>query len=306
MKNILLGLAGGVAVLVIGFVVAVSMQRPATHIERSITMAATPADVFPYVNNFDRWMAWNPWQGLDPDQKVTFSDVREGKGAWYAWDGNDQVGRGKMTITESVPNERVVEDLQFFTPFEAQAVVTMTLAAEGDKTRLTWAYDHEDGFMDKATGLFLDMDAMLGADFQRGLDLLKPLAEKAAAERVAGARVQIRGREGQLGQIDADLLDEPDVGPVFKVVRAADPTFQACTAAALRVDPNLSGRLTLTWKINAGKVEKVAVVHPSSVHERALAGSTVGSCFQAAVEALKFDPALTEEVSGYSWVVSGP
>lgn len=185
MKNVLLGLGGVVGVLVLGFVVTVAMQPETTHVERSIAVAATPADVFPFANNFDNWLKWSPWQDIDPAQKVTFSESHEGQGAWYEWQGNDDVGHGRMTIRESVAPTKIVEDLHFIAPFEATAVVTLSFAAEGDGTKVTWAYDGQNDFMGKAAGLFMDMDAMLGADFEKGLGKLKPLAESAATTRVA-------------------------------------------------------------------------------------------------------------------------
>lgn len=185
MKKVLLGIGGVLGVLVLGFVATVAMQPATTHVERSITVAAAPADAFALVNSFDHWVEWNPWQEIDPAQKVTFSDVREGQGAWYEWHGNDQVGHGKMTIRESAAPSKVVEDLHFIEPFESTAVVTFSFAAEGDGTKVTWAYDGQNDFMGKAAGLFMDMDAMLGADFEKGLGKLKPLAESAATTRVA-------------------------------------------------------------------------------------------------------------------------
>ncbi len=185
MKKVLLGIGGGLGVLVLGFVVAVSMQPDTSHVERSILVAAAPADTFPLANSLDSWLKWSPWQDIDPAQKVTFSESHEGKGAWYEWEGNKDVGHGRMTIRESVAPSKVVEDLHFIEPFEATAQVTLSFVAEGEGTRVTWAYDGENDFMAKAAGMFMNMDAMLGADFEKGLGRLKPLAESAATARVA-------------------------------------------------------------------------------------------------------------------------
>ena len=185
MKKFLMYGGVGLVVVVVGFAGVVAMQPAHAHIERSTTIAAPVADVFPFANDYKLFMAWNPWNQLDPDQKVTFSDNPAGVGAWYAWEGDENVGRGKMTITDVVPDQKVVSDLAFYEPFEANAVVTMTMAADGPGTKVTWGYDTENNFMAKAAGLFMDMDAMLGADFERGLGMLKPAAEKASAERMA-------------------------------------------------------------------------------------------------------------------------
>ncbi|MES2643841.1 MAG: SRPBCC family protein [Myxococcota bacterium] len=188
MKNIVLGVLGVVVVGLVAFVGVVAMQPDEMTMQRSVTVAATPADVFPFANDFEQWQKWNPWRDMDPSQKETFSDNKAGVGAWYAWEGNDKVGKGRMDLRESVQDQKVVHDLHFIEPFESKAVVTFTMAPAGDQTTVTWGFVSEQALMAKAFGLFVDMDAMLGADFQRGLDKLKPLAEAAATERVAAER----------------------------------------------------------------------------------------------------------------------
>lgn len=188
MQKILPMVFGVAAVAIGGLVAVVSMQPDELKVERSVTVAAAPSDVFPYLNDYTHWGTWNPWREMDPSQKETYSDNKVGVGAWYTWDGNDEVGKGRMEIRASVPDQKVVEDLTFIEPFESKAVVTLTLTPAGDQTKVTWAMVSESSFVSKAFGLFNDMDAMLGADFERGLDQLKPLAEATATERVATER----------------------------------------------------------------------------------------------------------------------
>lgn len=185
LQRIVLTVLSGVGFSVVGVCSAAYMQPETTHVERTVTMAAAPADVFVQVNSFDRWVEWNPWKDLDPNQVVTMSEIREGKGAWYEWKGNDDVGHGRMTILESVPPVKVVEELHFLAPFESLAKSTITCTEQGDQTAVTWAFDAKNDFMAKLAGLFMDMDAMLGADFQKGLEQLKPIAEAAAEKRRA-------------------------------------------------------------------------------------------------------------------------
>ena len=184
MKTALKVVGGLVALVVLVVAVMAAGQPDETHVERSVLVAAAPADVFPFANDFDQWMKWNPWQAMDPDQTVTFSDNRVGPGAWYAWK-SDKVGEGKMSIRESVPNEKVTEELAFTAPMASVATVTFSFAPEGDGTRVTWSFDQPNEGMGKVAGVFMDMDKMLGADFERGLDTLKPLAEDAAKARLA-------------------------------------------------------------------------------------------------------------------------
>ncbi len=183
MRKLLLGI-GAVALLAIGGFAGVVAVRPSTlATERSVTVAAKPSDVYPYANDFDGWMKWNPWKDLDPDQKVTFSEPRSGVGAWYEWQGNDTVGRGKMTIRETTPDSRVVWDLAFIEPFASNATVTMLITAEGDGSRVTWAFTSEQDFAGRAFGLLFDMESMLGKDFEKGLARLAPMVEADAEVR---------------------------------------------------------------------------------------------------------------------------
>lgn len=146
---------------------------------------------YPYVNDFARWGSWSPWHALDPNQKITMSPVTAGQGATYEWQGNSDVGKGRMSLRESVQDQKVVEDLAFLEPFESNSVVTFTFTftAQGAATQLTWAMDTENNFMSKAFGLFMDMDAMIGADFEKGLVKLKPLVEADAVARLEVERV---------------------------------------------------------------------------------------------------------------------
>ena len=179
---------GGVLVLVLGFAGVVAMQPATTHVERSITVAATPADVFPYANDYKKFREWNPWDEMDPNIQLTYADNPVGVGAWYEWKGNDKVGSGRMDLKESVADQKVVSKVSFIEPWPSEAIATLSMAPEGDQTRITWAFDMQNNFMSKGMGLFMDMDAMLGKDFQHGLDKLPPLTETAATARLEAER----------------------------------------------------------------------------------------------------------------------
>lgn len=173
------------AVVVIAFLAFVA-TRPATyHIERSVNIAAPPAVVFPYVNSLKNFVLWSPWEKRDPNQKTTFTGPDEGVGAGYAWVGNDEVGEGKMAIVESKPNELVKSDLEFIKPFASKSGVTYTLVPEGDGTKLTWGMDGSNDFTGKLFSVFVNMDTMLGKDFDEGLANLKTLVEAKAKEAPA-------------------------------------------------------------------------------------------------------------------------
>ena len=197
MRRTLTIAVGMVIATLLAFVVIVNGRPDTTHVERSIHVDASPADVFVFGNDLERALEWSPWMGLDPDQEVAFSDRTTGVGAWYTWEGDDKVGKGRQEIVESVADERVVTELQFIEPFESEATATLSLVPEGEGTRVTWAFDSQNGFGAKAMSMFVDMDEMLGPDFQRGLEALKPLAEQAAEDRIDAEMEAAREAEMQ-------------------------------------------------------------------------------------------------------------
>jgi hypothetical protein len=189
MKKVLLGVVGVIGVALVGIVGVASTKPDVVHVERSAAFDATPADVFPYLNDLKKFGEWNPWRKLDPKQTITYSATTAGKGAWYTWKGNDDVGAGKMSIKDSVEGQKVVEDLQFLEPFESTAVVTMSVQVQGEGSKVTWAMDSQQNLMSKVAGLFMDMEGMIGKDFAEGLSNLKPLVEADAGARIEAEKV---------------------------------------------------------------------------------------------------------------------
>ncbi len=174
-RKILIGIG-----VVIGLFVVVVLTRPATfHIERSITMAAPAENAFAQVNDFHAWSAWSPWEKMDPDMKRSFDGAPSGVGAGYAWKGNDKVGQGRMTIEKSDKPSLVAIKLEFIKPFTATNTATFSFAPSAAGTKVTWAMDGEHNFVGKAASLFMDMDKMVGGDFERGLAAMKTAAESA-------------------------------------------------------------------------------------------------------------------------------
>jgi hypothetical protein len=174
-KKILLGVLVVVVVLVLGVVVAAMMQPDTYHVERSRTIDAPPSVVAPHLTDFRMWVEWNPWRELDPQMRLTYSDPASGEDAWYEWHGNDDVGSGKMTITD-IDDDSVAYDLEFIEPFESKADTQITFEPEGTGTHVVWSMDADNDFMGKVFCLFMNMDAMIGADFERGLENLDRVA----------------------------------------------------------------------------------------------------------------------------------
>ena len=145
-------------------------------------MSAPAEIVFARIDDFHQWAAWSPWEKLDPQMQKSFGGAASGVGAEYHWIGNDKVGEGRMTITESRPSERVVVRLEFLKPWPSTSTSTFTLAPEGQGTRVTWAMDGRHDFVSKAMCVFVSMDKMVGTDFERGLAVLGTMAAVEAAE----------------------------------------------------------------------------------------------------------------------------
>lgn len=167
-------------VLVVGFAGVVAMQPADYKIERSTTINAPPSVVFAQVNDFHNWEAWSPWAKLDPNAKNSFEGPSSGVGAIFKWSGNDKVGEGKMTLTESKPNELIRIRLDFLKPFEDTSNVEFTFKPQGDQTVVTWAMTGHKNFVGKAFCLFMNMDKTLGGEFDKGLASMKTAAETAA------------------------------------------------------------------------------------------------------------------------------
>ena len=167
-----------VVVLAVAGVLVLAATRPDTfRVQRATTIKAPPEKVFAFIGDFQRWGAWSPWEKKDPTMKRTFGAATSGVGASYAWDGNKDVGQGRMEIAESVPSTRMAIKLDFVKPFEAHNLVEFTLQPDGGATRITWAMTGDTPYFAKIIHLFFDMDAMVGKDFEAGLANLKAAAE---------------------------------------------------------------------------------------------------------------------------------
>ena len=165
-----------VAVIVAILVIA-AFQPADFKVSRSTLISAPPAALFAEVNELARWKAWSPYEKLDPAMKRTFTGPAAGPGAVYAWEGNSNAGTGRMTVVESVPAEKVAIRLDFVKPMEATSDATFTFMPEGTQTRVTWTMIGHNGYLGKLFCLFLNMDKMVGGQFEEGLATLKQQAE---------------------------------------------------------------------------------------------------------------------------------
>jgi hypothetical protein len=173
LKRILLAVVAALAL----FAVYVALLPSAYRIERTAIVVAPPDAVFTEVNSFRNWEAWSPWAKLDPNAKATFEGPDSGEGAVFHWAGNDEVGEGKMTLTESKPAERIQIRVDFVKPWAGTNMSEFTFKPDGARTIVTWASFGEQGFLGKAICLFMDPDKMIGGQFEKGLANLKSVAE---------------------------------------------------------------------------------------------------------------------------------
>ena len=173
LKTILISLA----VIIVVFLVVVALQPKEFRVARSTAISAAPPAVFAQVNDFHKWAAWNPWGKIDPAMKQTYEGAQSGVGAIYTWSGNNEVGEGRMTIVESRPSDLIRIKLEFFKPFAGVRTAEFTFKPEGDQTVVSWSMTGENNFMAKAIHLFMNMDRMIGGQFERGLADMKTAVE---------------------------------------------------------------------------------------------------------------------------------
>lgn len=176
-------LIGALAVFVpvAGLLGFAATQPDTFRIERSVTVQAPAQAIYPLVSDFHQWQAWSPFEKLDPQMKKTFSGAEHGKGAVYGWSGSGHAGVGRMEIVEATAPSHLAIQLDFSQPFEAHNTSEFSFASEGAATRVTWAMEGRNNFVSKVMCVFVDMDQMLGKDFESGLASLKAIAEKQSA-----------------------------------------------------------------------------------------------------------------------------
>ena len=165
-------------VIIIAAFLGYAATRPDTfRVERTTSIKAPPEKIFPLINDLHRWDAWSPFEKKDPAMKRTFGSATSGKGAVYEWEGNKEIGKGRMEIADTSPPSRVTIKLDFVKPFEAHNTVDFTLEPRGETTNVTWAIHGPSPFISKVIGIFCNMDKMIGKDFEAGLANLKAVAE---------------------------------------------------------------------------------------------------------------------------------
>jgi len=176
----ILAIIAVVLAIAIAIVLILAAAKPDTFtVQRAAAVKAPPEKIFPLINDFHQWGTWSPWEGKDPRMKRTYSGTASGRGAVYAWDGNKNVGSGRMEILDASSPSKIVIKLDFLKPFEAHNTAEFTMLPQGDgATNISWVMHGPAPFMSKMMQVFMNIDSMVGKDFEIGLSNLKKLTEK--------------------------------------------------------------------------------------------------------------------------------
>jgi uncharacterized protein YndB with AHSA1/START domain len=173
------GIIVAVVAVVLAGLLAFAATRPDTfQVERSLVINAPPEKIFALINDLHAMSTWSPYEAKDPAMKRTYGGAASGKGAKYEFDGNSNVGKGRLEITDAASPSKVMMQLDMLEPLEGHNAVVFTLKRQGDATYVTWAMQGSQPLIAKLMGLFINMDQMIGDDFAAGLRNLKALAEK--------------------------------------------------------------------------------------------------------------------------------
>ena len=167
-----------IAVAIAAVLILAATKPEVFRVQRSIMVKAPPDAIFALISDFHQWRKWSPYEDRDPDLKRSYSGADNGKGAVYAWEGNKNVGSGRMEILEAAAPAKIVIKLDFFTPFEAHNTAEFTMLPQGDATHVIWLMHGPAPFMNKVMQVVMNLDRMIGRDFETGLANLKRLTEK--------------------------------------------------------------------------------------------------------------------------------
>lgn len=174
-----LAIAAAVLLCAVAVVLALAAGKPASfRVERSVSIQAPPSKVFPWLDDPRRTTEWSPWEKKDPAMRKTFSGAAKGVGAVYEWDGNKEIGAGRLEILEVVPDAKVVMSLHFLRPMEGRSVAEYAVTPRGaDACEVRWSIAGPSPLLSRVMCVFMDMDKMIGGEFEKGLADLKKLAE---------------------------------------------------------------------------------------------------------------------------------
>ncbi|WP_026602729.1 SRPBCC family protein [Methylomonas sp. 11b] len=150
-------------------------------VQRSISIRATPETIFPLINDLHSMQTWSAWEKVDPGMKRTYSGAASGPGSIYEWEGNQEIGQGRIEILDAAAPAKITIRMDFIKPFPARNTLEFVLQAEAGSTRVTQAIFGPSPYISKVMSLVFSMDKMIGGKFAESLAELKTIAEKQSA-----------------------------------------------------------------------------------------------------------------------------
>ena len=162
-----------------GFLVYIALQSEACNISREIDIKASPETLFPYINNSKKMNDWMPWQESDPGVKMQYSGPEEGVGSKSSWESNGKMGIGNALVIESILNKSVKTQLTYTKPMEMLQLAEVTLTPVNGGTKVKWSVDMNNGFFFRLMGAIMNVEKMVGGEFEKGLGNLKSAVEGA-------------------------------------------------------------------------------------------------------------------------------
>jgi DNA gyrase inhibitor GyrI len=161
---------------------------PKISVDKAMTIDAPLQKVFKILNDFHHWPIWSPWLICEPDSPLK---IRE-DGKYYEWEGK-RIGAGNMSIIKETPDRKIELDLAFLKPWKSKAKVQFLCKAEGQKTKVNWTMDSNMPFF--MFWMKKSMEAFVGADYDRGLNMLKEYVETGSVS----SKLDFRGESNFAG-----------------------------------------------------------------------------------------------------------
>jgi uncharacterized protein YndB with AHSA1/START domain len=173
LKKVLTGIA---IIIAIPLIVALFVKKEYV-VEREVTINKPKEQVFDYVKHLKNQDNYSKWVRMDPNMKKDFRGTDGTVGFVYAWEGNDEAGKGEQEIKNIKEGERVDVEIRFKKPMEGVATAPIiTQAIAPNQTKVTWGMAGKSPYPLNFMNLF--MDGMLGKDIEASLVSLKGILEK--------------------------------------------------------------------------------------------------------------------------------
>jgi uncharacterized protein YndB with AHSA1/START domain len=165
------------AIATVGICLYAAFKPSTMMVSRELLINATPETIFPLINHSKRTNEWMPWVEMDKELVMNYSGPEEGVGSIASWDSKGQMGTGKAEIVASFANQSVQTQLTYTKPMNMSQLAEITLTPSGTGTVVRWSVTGENSFLCRLMTTFMNMDKMVGGQFEQGLAKLKTLAE---------------------------------------------------------------------------------------------------------------------------------